>query len=124
VVKLARLRLALFVACLVTCGSAGAELVQGNVLAVHDGATMTIRKSGVRYHIRLAGIATPALGEQGGAEAKELLQQLCLNKLATVEVLAVDRWGWTHARVSCEGADPAAEQVRRGLATAIPVRSQ
>ena len=103
-------------------GLAVAEPLQGNVLAVHDGATMTIRKAGVRYHVRLAGIATPALGQQGGTEARDSLQQLCLKKLATAEAVAVDRWGWTHARVSCEGVDAGAEQVRRGLARMLPER--
>jgi endonuclease YncB( thermonuclease family) len=120
--KRAKLQSALVLACLAATapGLAAAETVQGNVLAVHDGATMTIRKGGVRYHVRLAGVAAPALDQQGGVEAKDSLQQLCLRKLATVQVVAVDRWGWTHGQVSCEGTDAAAEQLRRGLARTLP----
>ena len=90
----------------------------GKVVAVADGDTITVLKDLQQIKIRLTEIDAPEKKQAFGNRSKESLSDLCFGKTATLIEKGKDRYGRTLARVSCDGTDANAEQVRRGLAWA------
>ena len=88
----------------------------GKVVAVADGDTITVMRDLVPVKLRLLEIDAPEKKQAFGARSKQSLSDLCFNKTATLIAKGRDRYGRTLARVSCEGVDANAEQVRRGMA--------
>jgi endonuclease YncB( thermonuclease family) len=88
----------------------------GKVVAVADGDTITVMRDLVPVKLRLLEIDAPEKKQAFGARSKQSLSDLCFNKTATLIEKGRDRYGRTLARVSCEGVDANAEQVRRGMA--------
>ncbi len=88
----------------------------GKVVAVADGDTITVMRDLVPVKLRLLEIDAPEKKQAFGAVSKQSLSDLCFNKTATLIEKGRDRYGRTLARVSCEGVDANAEQVRRGMA--------
>ena len=90
------------------------------VIGISDGDTLTARcdtPQGLQNpKIRLAEIDAPEKAQPWGTRSKQHLAQLCFGRTAEVRPQAVDRYGRSVARVSCEGLDANAEQVRAGLA--------
>lgn len=111
--------IALFTAILL---SFQALALDGVVVGISDGDTLTLLADRQQVKIRLAEIDAPEKAQPFGQHSKESLSELCFGKSATVDVQGVDRYGRTIGRVLCFGASPAdgvdanAEQVRRGLA--------
>ena len=90
----------------------------GKVVAVADGDTITVLKDLQQVKIRLTEIDAPEKKQAFGNRSKESLSDLCFGKTATLIEKSKDRYGRTLARVTCDGTDANAEQVRRGLAWA------
>ena len=90
----------------------------GKVVAVADGDTITVLKDLQQVKVRLTEIDAPEKKQAFGNRSKESLSDLCFGKTATLIEKSKDRYGRTLARVSCDGTDANAEQVRRGLAWA------
>lgn len=91
--------------------------LQGRVVAVVDGDTLTILDVDRQQHrIRLAEIDAPEKAQPFGQRSKRALAELCFGRDAVIEDKGRDRYGRTIGRVSCEGIDANAEQVRRGMA--------
>ena len=88
----------------------------GKVVAVADGDTITVMRDLVPVKLRLLEIDALEKKQAFGARSKQSLSDLCFNKTATLIEKGRDRYGRTLARVSCEGVDANAEQVRRGMA--------
>ena len=95
--------------------AAGAEL-QGRVVAVHDGDTLTVRLDGSRVSVRLDGVDAPELTQPYGKSARRSLAQLCRGKDAKLAERGKDDEGRILASVTCGEVDVNAEQVRRGMA--------
>lgn len=103
-------------------------LVACLVLGVPDGDSLKVRCPARKnaISVRLAGIDAPELAHKafgiaeqpGGRESKAALAALCLKQPATVRRVATDRYGRAVAKVTCNGIDVNAEQVRRGQAWA------
>ncbi|MGE5525753.1 MAG: thermonuclease family protein [Rhodospirillaceae bacterium] len=115
-----RLLLSVFVA-VVTAALAlpGASLgraLEGVVVGVTDGDTLTVLVDRHRIRVRLSGIDAPERGQPYGARARQSLADLCYDRIATVATAGTDRYGRTLGVVSCEGIVANREQVRRGLA--------
>jgi len=101
------------------------------VIAVLDGDTVLIRRGGV-VKIRLAEIDAPEVGHAGmggqranpqkaqpfGEISKRSLTGMVLGKQVNVATRAVDQYGRLVAKLSVDGLDVNAEQVRRGMAWA------
>jgi len=88
----------------------------GHVVAVHDGDTLTLLNDRQQIKVRLVEIDAPELGQPFGKRSKQSLSDLCYSKSAVLEARGQDKYGRTLARVTCDGQDANAEQVRRGMA--------
>lgn len=91
-------------------------VVAGHVVSVHDGDTLTLLHDRQQVKVRLVEIDAPELGQPFGKRSKKSLSDLCYNKPAILEPRGQDKYGRTLARVTCDGQDANAEQVRRGMA--------
>jgi endonuclease YncB( thermonuclease family) len=97
--------------------AAQAEPLNGKVVSIADGDTLTILTASNQQHkIRLADIDAPEKRQPFGTKSKESLSDLCFGKEAEVIPRAIDRYKRTVARVKCAGLDANAEQVNRGMA--------
>lgn len=91
--------------------------IEGRVVGVHDGDTITLLDAENRQHkIRLDGIDAPELGQPFGRASKQHLAELLANREAVAECSKIDRYRREVCRVLIGGADAGLEQVRAGLA--------
>lgn len=97
-------------------GVAAGEL-QGRVVDVHDGDTLTLLDSERRQHkIRLAGIDAPELGQAYGRAAREHLAQRVAGTVVQVLSSKTDRYGRIVGKALVDGIDVNLDQVRAGFA--------
>jgi micrococcal nuclease len=106
-----------FVSCLflLTVSPARADGL-ARVVSVHDGDTLTVLMDRKQVKVRLTDIDAPELGQPFGKNSRQSLSELCFGKTASLDVRGQDRYKRTIARVTCDGLDANAEQVRRGYA--------
>ena len=88
----------------------------GRVVNVADGDTITVLRDRTQVKVRLLEIDAPEKAQAFGTKSKESLSALCFGKAAELADKGKDRYGRTLARVTCDGVDANAEQVRRGMA--------
>ena len=109
----------LLLACYMTVHalSGWADTLEGKVVAIADGDTVTVLDAGQNQHkIRLAGIDAPEKGQPWGQKSKESLSELVFNRAATVEWHKKDKYGRLVGKVLVDGKDANLAQVKRGLA--------
>lgn len=100
---------------------AAAETIEGNVIRVANGDTLTIMDARKREHtVRLAEIDAPESKQAFGAQSRQSLSALCFNKPAQIEWREKDPNGRYIGQVICAGVNANAEQVRRGFAWVSP----
>ena len=76
--------------------SAQAETLEGKVVKIADGDTLTLLTSTKdQVKIRLAGIDTPERKQPFGNRAKQALAKLAFQKQALIEAETKDRYGRT-----------------------------
>lgn len=117
------------------CGATvGPHSITGSVLDVHDGDTLTVGYAGTRTKVRLDGIDAPELSQPFGAESRDALSRLVMNKAVTVTFAKTDFYGrivgavfsgdcsyvnlrqvetglaWYYARYQCELSKPVRDQ--------------
>lgn len=98
-------------------GTTTANTLQGKVVRIADGDTITLLMAGNKQErIRLAEIDAPESGQAFGNRSKQSLIQMCGAAVATVAVQDRDRYGRVIGRVSCNGVDTTREQIVRGMA--------
>lgn len=106
----------LLAAALLACPSY-AETLQGRVVGVTDGDTVTVLDTATTERkIRLMGIDAPEKKQAFGRKSKESLSALVFNKQVTVEYSKRDRYGRTVGKILVNGTDANLEQVKAGLA--------
>lgn len=88
----------------------------GRVVAVADGDTITVLRAHEQIKVRLVEIDAPEKAQAFGNRSKQSLSGLCFGKIASLAEHGKDRYKRTLARVTCDGIDANAEQVRRGMA--------
>jgi endonuclease YncB( thermonuclease family) len=94
-----------------------AGVLQGRVVAIADGDTLTVLDStNVQHRIRLAGIDAPEKIQPFGDASKRSLSDLAHNKDVTVDWNKTDRFGRMVGKVLVGDLDINLEQVKRGLA--------
>jgi micrococcal nuclease len=96
---------------------ATAAALEGRVVTVSDGHSLVVLIDNRRIPVRIAGINAPSGTERHAIAARQSLIAVCGGEPARVEVREQRRDGTVVAHVSCNGADAAAEQVRRGMAS-------
>ena len=102
---------------LVASTYAGTHQIEGRIVGVTDGDTITLLDVNNRQHkIRLDGIDAPELGQPFGRASKQHLAELLANREAVAECSKTDRYRRKVCRVMVDGADAGLEQVRAGLA--------
>lgn len=96
---------------------AQAATISGRVVSVTDGDTLTVLdRANTQHKIRLSEIDAPERRQPYGQRSRQTLADLCFRKTAEVLPVAIDRYRRTVARVSCDGVDANAFQVRAGMA--------
>lgn len=109
-------RFLLLAATLLACPSY-ADTLQGRVVAVTDGDTVTVLDAdNTQFKIRLMGIDAPEKKQAFGSKSKESLSSLVFNKQVTIEYSKHDRYGRTIGKIIVDGVDANLEQVKVGMA--------
>lgn len=85
------------------------------VVGVTDGDTLTARCDDSTIKVRLSDIDAPEKSQAFGQKSKQSLSNLCYLKKASLQVQSKDRYGRSVARVTCNGVDANAEQVKTGM---------
>ena len=102
-----RIALALCLVGLVATTHAGTQEIEGHILGVHDGDTITLLDLDNRQHkIRLDGIDAPELGQPFGRASKQHLAELLANREAVAECSKIDRYRREVSRLLAGGDKP------------------
>jgi endonuclease YncB( thermonuclease family) len=98
-------------------GNLNASTLQGKVVHVADGDTITILDaSNTQHKIRLQGIDAPEKAQAFGQKSKQSLYQMIHNKQVTIEFRKKDKYGRTVGKVVFNGLDVCLEQIKLGMA--------
>ena len=93
------------------------EMLEGRVVGVHDGDTITLLMAGNRQiKVRLAQIDAPETTQAFGQRSQQSLSEMVLVKTISVEKETTDKYGRTVGTLFVEGVNANKEQVRRGMA--------
>jgi len=107
----------LAVSLIVTAVLGQAAIIEGRVVGVADGDTLTVLDSANTQHkIRLAGIDAPEKKQAFGARSKQSLSDLVFDRQVVVQSDKRDRYGREVGTVLVDGKDANLEQVTRGFA--------
>jgi endonuclease YncB( thermonuclease family) len=104
--------------CLLPAWVTHANELQGKVIRVADGDTLTILIEPIKLDvpIRLSGIDAPEKGMPFGQASKKSLSDLAFGKQAVVAWDKKDKYGRLVGKVFIDGQDINIEQLHRGLA--------
>ncbi|NJM12938.1 MAG: hypothetical protein HC889_14645 [Synechococcaceae cyanobacterium SM1_2_3] len=101
---------------LLVVNMAQAESLNGPVIGVHDGDTLTLRVKRQPVKVRLAGIDAPEWAQPYGQKAKQALSALAFGKEARVESAGPNQYGRTLGAVHVDAVNVNAALVRQGVA--------
>lgn len=102
---------------MVASAHGGTHQIDGRVVGVTDGDTVTLLDAERRQHkIRLDGIDAPEGGQPFGAASKRHLSDLAFDRQAVAECSKTDRYGRHVCKLLIDGTDAGLAQVRAGLA--------
>lgn len=94
-----------------------AQGLEGRVVGVSDGDTITVLLEGrTQIRVRLAEIDAPEKAQAFGQRSKQSLSDMVFGKTVRVDQQDVDRYGRVVGRVFIGTTDVNAEQVRQGMA--------
>ena len=111
------LHTAAFALLLVSC--AHAQTIEGRVVGVHDGDSLTVLDAEkVQHKIRLSGIDAPEEKQAFGERAKQALSRLAFGEKVRVEVHGKDKYGRTLGDVYAGGKRVNLAMVEAGMAWA------
>ena len=104
-------------ALLLCSGLIQAATLQGKVVSVADGDTVTVLDAQKTQHkIRLQGIDAPEKAQAFGNKSKQSLHEMVHGKQVTVEYQKKDKYGRVVGKVMLNNTDVCLEQVTRGMA--------
>lgn len=110
-------RFYVLVAILLLANVTVASTLEGRVVGVADGDTVTVLDSrNTQFKIRLMGIDAPEKKQAFGNKSKQSLSDLVFNKEVTVEYSKKDKYGRTVGKILVDGVDANLEQVKAGMA--------
>lgn len=96
--------------------ASGGEVLEGRVIAVHDGDTISILVDETPTRIRLTGVDTPESGQPWARRAKQALSARVFGKEVRVIEVDVDGYGRTVGEVYADDVCVGCELVREGHA--------
>lgn len=97
--------------------AAAAHTIEGRVVRVSDGDTVTLLDGlHAQYRIRLAGIDAPEKAQPYGDASKRHLSDMVFGESVTVDYEKHDRYGRIIGKILKDGHDASLEQLRVGLA--------
>jgi endonuclease YncB( thermonuclease family) len=100
-----------------TAQAAAGWIVEGRVVGISDGDTITVLDDAkVQHKIRFAGIDAPEKGQAFGERAKQSLSALVLQKRVEARCHKKDRYGREVCAVFVSLRDVGLEQIRQGMA--------
>lgn len=102
---------------IITCLSAQAKIITGEVIKIADGDTLTILTNTKQQEkIRLIEIDAPERRQAFGNKSQQSLAELCFKKPAIIHYDNRDRYGRILGRVFCNGIDANKAQIINGMA--------
>lgn len=111
------MRYLLAIGCLFLELTCNAATIEGRVVGVADGDTVTVLDADKAQHkIRLSGIDAPEKNQPFGQRSKQSLSNLVFAKTVTVETDKRDRYGREVGKVLVGEVDANLMQVQRGFA--------
>lgn len=110
------MRCLIYVTLLCATGLSHAEEFTGKVIAVMDGDTLLVLRSGHPLKVRLTEVDAPEKAQPYGAASQQSLAGMVMGKQIQVSSRAVDEYGRMVAMVRMGGHNVNHEQVRRGMA--------
>ena len=91
-------------------------MLEGRVVGVHDGDTVTLLMAGNRQiKVRLAQIDAPELDQAFGQQSKQSLSAMVFNKTINVEKETMDKYGRTVGTLFINDLDANKEQIKLGM---------
>ena len=106
-----------FVLLLFFAVACGARQIEGKVVAVADGDTVTVVDAAkIQHRIRLEGIDAPEKKQPFGQRSKASLSDLVFGQPVTVLTEKKDRYGRNVGRILIGSLDVNLLQIRRGMA--------
>lgn len=90
--------------------------LEGKVVAITDGDTLTVLVGTDQVKVRLDGIDAPERRQAFGTQARDKLAELCFGKPVLVRAGSKDRYGRTLGTVIVAGVNANLEMVNTGLA--------
>jgi endonuclease YncB( thermonuclease family) len=107
----------LFLAASAFCAAALAHTIEGRVVGVSDGDTVTVLDGlHAQHRIRLAGIDAPENAQPYGDASKRHLSRMVFGESVRVEYEKHDRYGRIVGKILMDGHDASLEQLRVGFA--------
>lgn len=112
-----KLPIVILLLCSTWVGALYGETLEGKVVGISDGDTITVLNSAKTQHkIRLAGIDAPEKAQAFGVRSKQHLSDLVFGKSVSVDWNKTDKYGRTIGKVVVNGQDANLSQVQAGLA--------
>ena len=104
-------------ALLLVAGALNAATLQGKVIGVADGDTVTLLDAQKNQHkIRLQGIDAPEKAQAFGNKSKQSLHEMVHGKEVFVDVQKKDKYGRSVGKILVNQTDACLEQIKRGMA--------
>jgi endonuclease YncB( thermonuclease family) len=99
------------------CTASASKILQGKVVSVADGDTITVLDTEKTQHkIRLQGIDAPEKAQAFGAKSKQALYEMVHGKTVQVSFEKSDKYGRILGKVLLDGQDICHQQIKAGLA--------
>lgn len=110
-------RFVLQLALLLLAAASWSAEIQGRVVGITDGDTITVLDAEKHQHkVRLAYIDAPERRQPFGSHARRQLSELVFGKSVNVDRLGLDRYGRVIGRVTIEGQDINLAMITAGMA--------
>lgn len=104
-------------ALILAAGLVSAATIEGRVVGISDGDTITILDAGNRQHkIRLSGIDAPESHQAFGQKSKANLSALVFNRQVVAQCTKTDKYRREICKVMVGGTDANLEQLKAGMA--------
>mgnify|MGYP001547770420 CR=1 FL=1 len=96
------------------------DRINGVVVGVADGDTVSVWEDEKVYPVRLYGIDAPEIGQAYGPEAKLFISRLVFNKDLVVTIQGTDRDGNLYGLIHIDRVSVNEELIRHGMAWVDP----